>query len=138
MDTSNPTALLLELCRQGVGLRVTSDRRRIAAPSARLTPELRAALIAHKTQLLDLLSRMEAYRGMLQRAFARLGAGKGPTPEECQQFADEQIRYLDELGPSLLTIVFEATADAWRESMGTCPWCGARGACDHPAPHRRN
>ena len=65
---------------------MTEDKQRIAAPAAALTPELRAALIAHKTELLGLLTRMEEYRALLQKAFSRVAARKGPTEEESERF----------------------------------------------------
>jgi hypothetical protein len=133
MNTHNATSLLLDLCRQGLELHVTEDRQRIAAPAGALTPELRAALVTHKTELLALLLRMEEYRGLLQRAFARVASQKGLTPEESEGFMDEQTRLLDELGPALLATVFETTVETWRAVMGTCPWCGAQGDC-HPTP----
>ena len=129
MNNLNPTSLLVDLRRQGLELHVTEDRQRIAAPTGALTPELREALVAHKTELLALLSRVEDYRALLQRTFARVAAREGATPEECERFLDEQTRLLDELGPALLASVFEATAGTWRSVMGTCPWCGGQGNC---------
>jgi TubC N-terminal docking domain len=136
MNTSTATSLLVDLCRQGLELRVTEDKQRIAAPAAALTPELRAALIAHKTELLGLLTRMEEYRSLLQKAFSRVASRKGPTEEESERFLDEQTRYLDELGPALLASVFEASASSWRAVMGTCPWCGGQGNCHQTTPAR--
>jgi hypothetical protein len=137
MNTFNPTAMLVDLCRQGVQLHVTEDRQRIAAPVGALTPELRSALITHKMELLGLLTRMEDYRSLLQRAFAQVAARKGMPQEETQKFLDEQTRLLDELGPALMATVFESTVATWRETMSTCPWCGGQGNC-HATPPRRS
>jgi hypothetical protein len=138
MNSFNPTALLVDLCRQGVQLHVTEDRQRIAAPVGALTPELRSALITHKMELLGLLSRMEDYKALLQRTFAHVAARRGMSSEEIQKFLDDQTRLLDELGPTLLTTVFDSTVATWRETMATCPWCGGTQGTCHPTPPRRS
>jgi hypothetical protein len=137
MNSFNATAMLVDLCRQGVQLHVTEDRQRIAAPVGALTPELRSALITHKMELLGLLSRMEDYRALLQRTFVQVAARKGMTADEVQKFLDEQTRLLDELGPTLLATVFESSVATWRETMASCPWCGGQGNC-HSTPPRRS
>jgi hypothetical protein len=132
-----PTALLVDLCRSGVELRLTRDRQRITAPARVLTPDLRQALTAHRSELLQLLALVEDYRALLRRLFTRLSARRGLGPEECQRFVDEQMRYMDELGPALRGSVFDMVARDWRASTGVCPWCTAQVPCPDPVPHTR-
>lgn len=134
---TRPTALLVDLCRSGVDLRLTRDRRRITAPARALTPDLRELLVAHKSELLEILSLVEDYRALLRKIFTRLPGRKGISPEECDRFADEQRRYMDELGPDLRASVFEMVARDWRAATGICPWCIAQVQCPDPRPHTR-
>jgi len=131
------TALLVDLCRSGVELRLTRDRRRITAPARVLTPDLREALTAHQSELLPLLCLVEDYRGLLRKTFTRLGGRRGLAAEEAGRFVHEQTRYMDELGPELLASVFGMVARAWRESTGICPWCVGGATCPDPLPHAR-
>jgi hypothetical protein len=129
------TALLRDLCRNGVELRLTRDRQRITAPARVLTPDLRETLAAHRSELVQLLALVEDYRALLRKTFTRLGARKGPTPEECDRFLDEQTRYMDELGPDLRASVFDMVARDWRAATGICPWCSGGAQCPDPLPH---
>jgi TubC N-terminal docking domain len=132
-----PTAFLAHLCRNGVELRLTRDRQRITAPARVLTADLREALAAHQSELLQLLSLVEDYRVLLRKTFTRLTARRGLTSEECQRFVDEQTRYMDELGPALRASVFDMVARDWRGATGVCPWCTAHISCPDPRPHTR-
>lgn len=132
-----PTAFLTSLCRSGVELRLTRDRQRITAPARLLTPDLRATLAAHKSELVQLLAFVEDYRGLLRKTFTKLGARKGIAPEDCHRFLDEQTRFTDELGPDLRASVFDMVARDWRNATGICPWCTAQVACPDPLPHGR-
>jgi hypothetical protein len=132
-----PTAFLVDLCRNGVELRLTRDRQRITAPARVLTADLREALAAHRSELLQLLSLVEDYRGLLRKIFTRLSARRGLGAEECQRFVDEQTRYMDELGPALRASVFDMVARDWRGATGVCPWCTAQVTCPDPRPHTR-
>lgn len=132
-----PTALLVDLCRSGVELRLTRDRRRITAPARVLTPDLRELLAAHRSELLELLSLVEDYRGLLRKLFTRLAGRKSIGRDECERFVDEQTRYMDELGPDLRASVFEMIARDWRGATGICPWCVAQVRCPDPLPHTR-
>jgi TubC N-terminal docking domain len=135
MRTSTPNALLVRLCKSGVELRLTRDRQRITAPARSLTPDLREALAAHRSEIVRLLSFVEDYRSLLRKMFLRLASRKGPGTDECSRFVDEQTRYADELGPVLQASVFEMAARDWRAATGTCPWCSARVRCPDPVPH---
>lgn len=128
------SALLAHLCRQGVQLRMTEDRSRIAAPMRVLTPEIRAALVAHKAELMRLLPIAEEYRALLCGAFVLATATRSePGHDELQRFGDEQVRLTDELGPVLTTAIFNAQAREWRTEIGRCPWCGDADCSHEPA-----
>ncbi len=52
----NASALISDARQRGIRLGVSGDRLRVEAPVGTLTPELRAALAQHKTQIIDALS----------------------------------------------------------------------------------
>lgn len=54
--------VLRETSRLGIHLEVCEDRLRYRAPKGSMTPELRAALVAHKTTLLPVVERLDAMR----------------------------------------------------------------------------
>ncbi len=104
------SALLADLCRQGVELKLTKDRLRIVAPVRALTPDIRAGLIEHKPELLGLIPMVEEYRTLLRRAMLLSSSRRGPSAEYCNRFLDEQARLVDDLGPSLASAVVLMTA----------------------------
>jgi TubC N-terminal docking domain len=88
--------LLADLFRQGALVTVVTDRVRVEAPKGVLTPEIRAALAAHKTRLLCLLTFAGEYRDALLAA------------SDAADSLDTQARLIDELGPALATVVRDA------------------------------
>jgi TubC N-terminal docking domain len=132
-----PTALLVALCRSGVDLRLTRDRQRITAPARALTAEVREALDAHRSELLQILALVEDYRELLKKMFSRLTGRRRLGPEECARFVDEQTRFADELGPALRASVFDMVARDWRMTTGICVWCAGQVTCPDSHPHGR-
>ena len=128
------TALLVDLYRRGVSLRPIGDRLEVTAPEGLLTRELRVALTAHKPRLLELLALADEYRALLRGAFALLAPDSAPGNEEIQDFADEQARLVDELGPSLAGQICVMAGRQWRTETSICPWCDALGDCHEPKP----
>ena len=124
------TALLTDLCRRSVLLRLSEDRLRILIPRDALTPELREALVALKPQMMGLIEVADQYRRLLRDAFAASAGNWKDGSARRRQFADEQARIVDELGPSLATAVAEMEVRAWRADTGSCPTCGGKGRCE--------
>ena len=124
------SALLTDLCRRSVLLRLSEDRLRILIPKDALTPELREALVAVKPQIMALIELADQYRGLLRDAFAAGPAGRKAAAARRRHFADEQARLLDDLGPSLAAAVAEMEVRAWRADTGSCPACAGRGQCE--------
>lgn len=124
------SALLTDLCRRSVLLRLSEDRLRILIPKDALTPELREALVAVKPQMMGLIELADQYRRLLRDAFAAKPAGRKDGALRRRQFADEQARLVDELGPSLATAVAEMEVRAWRADTGSCPSCEGSGQCE--------
>ena len=87
--------LLADLFRQGALVTVVTDRVRVEAPKGVLTPEIRAALAAHKTDILCLLAFAGEYRDALLAA------------SEAADSLDTQARLIDELGPELAAAIRE-------------------------------
>ena len=56
----NATTLLTDLIDRGIRLSVSGERLNIDAPKGAVTPDLRAALVEHKTSLLRLLNAQDA------------------------------------------------------------------------------
>jgi TubC N-terminal docking domain len=114
---------LLDLCRQGVILRLSDDRTRVLAPRAKLTPELRERLKHDKTEIVKLLGFVDDYRVLIRNAFAVMvhhaSARKG-----LRAFAEEQAQLTDELGPALTAVIRDSEARQWRRDTGLCPVCG--------------
>jgi len=124
------SALLTDLCRRSVLLRLSEDRLRILIPKAALTPELREALVAVKPQMMGLIELADRYRRLLRHAFAAGSTSGKDAALRRRQFADEQARLVDELGPSLATAVAEMEVRAWRADTGSCPTCEGSGQCE--------
>lgn len=123
------STLLTDLCRRSVLLRLSADRLRILIPKDALTPELREALVAVKPQMMGLIELADQYRRLLRDAFAAGPASRKDGAARRRQFADEQARLLDDLGPSLATAVAEMEVRAWRADTGSCPTCEGSGQC---------
>src|SRR5262245_4149126 len=90
--TRTASSLLAELCRQGLDLRLDKDRLRISAPATALTPDIRAAIITHKPEVVRLLGLVEQYQELLTGAFTMATSKRGPSGEDCNRFKDEQTR----------------------------------------------
>ena len=123
------SALLTDLCRRSVLLRLSEDRLRILIPKDALTPELREALVALKPQMMGLIELADQYRRLLRDAFAAGSASRKDGAARRRLFADEQARLVDELGPSLATAVAEMEVRTWRADTGSCPTCEGSGQC---------
>lgn len=75
--------VLTETSRLGVRLEAQGDRLRYQAPKGAMTPELRAGLVAYKTDLIPVVWRIEAMRRLAVDAprpiaYARESATGGP------------------------------------------------------------
>jgi hypothetical protein len=126
MSTSS---FLADLWQRGVVLRLSEDRRRILAPSSRLSPELRARLTQDKPEIVKLLGFVDEYQALIRNAFAVMvhhaSARKG-----LRAFAEDQARLTDELGPTLASIIRNGEARRWLRDTGLCPVCGDDETCD--------
>jgi len=126
MSTSS---FLADLWQRGVVLRLSEDRRRILAPSSRLSPELRARLTQDKPEIVKLLGFVDEYQALIRNAFAVMvhhaSARKG-----LRAFAEDQARLTDELGPTLASIIRDGEARRWLRDTGLCPVCGDDESCD--------
>jgi hypothetical protein len=128
-----PSALLADLYRQGITLRVNGDRLAVKAPDGVLKPGLRSAMIKHKPELLQLVTLVDEYRKVLCDGFNLLLRTSGPTDAECQKFTDDQVRLTDELGPTLAATIHLTTGREWRTQTNVCPWCDEDGDCHEPS-----
>lgn len=126
--------LLVDFFHRGIMLRVIGDRLGIKAPDGVLTPDLRAAVIKHKLELLEIVPVADEYRRLLCDGFNLLLGRLGPSNEECEVFLDEQARLIDELGPGLAAAIYVTTGREWRTLTSVCPWCDVDGACHEPEP----
>ena len=88
--------LLAGLFRLGALVTVVTNRVRVQAPKGVLTPEIRAALAAHKTDLLCLLTFAGEYRDAILAA------------SDAADSLETQARLIDELGPALAAAVRDA------------------------------
>jgi hypothetical protein len=125
-------ALLADLYRRGIAVRIDGDRLGVRAPDGVLTPEVRAALIAHKPQLLQLVAMAEEYRKLVRDGFNLLLEPSGPSTEQREVYLDEQARLTDELGPRLATAIYLVVGREWRAQTSVCPWCDEEGRCHEP------
>ncbi|MCI0548551.1 MAG: hypothetical protein L0027_14865 [Candidatus Rokubacteria bacterium] len=131
------SALLAELCRRGLDLRLDKDRLSVSAPATALTPAIRAALIVHKPEVVRLLGLVEHYQELLTGAFTMAASRRGPSAGDCARFKDEQARLVDDLGPTLAAAVLWKAATQWRKETSVCPVCGT-GECRHHLPSSRD
>ena len=123
------SSFLVDLWQRGVFLRLSEDRSRILVPRNRLSPESRERLIQDKSEFLTLLACVDDYRALIRNAFAimvhTVSAGRA-----LREFADDQARLTDELGPALATAIRDAEARQWRRETGLCPVCADDNDCD--------
>lgn len=119
------SSLLADLCDRGVRLRLSEDRLRILIPRDALTPDLREALLAVKPQLIRIIELADQYRRLLRGDWS--GADEDQAREKRRRFADEQARFVDELGPRLAGAVAAMEGRASRSDAGPCPACDGQG-----------
>ena len=132
------SALLTDLCRRGVVLRLSEDRLRILIPKDALTPELREALVAVKPQMMGLIEIADQYRRLLRDAFAARAVTRKEAAARRRHFADEQARIVDDLGQALAAAVADMEVRAWRVDTGSCPTCEGSGSCQACASSSSN
>ena len=128
------TTLLVDFFKRGITLRVVGDRLGVKAPEGVLTADLRALLIKHKVELLEIVPVADEYRRLLRDGFNLLLGPLGPSNEECEVFLDEQARLIDDLGPELASAIYVITGREWRTTTSVCPWCDVDGTCHEPEP----
>jgi hypothetical protein len=126
MSASN---FLVDLWRRGVVLRLSTDRSNIVVPRHGLSPESRQRLIQDKPELLKLLAYVDEYRALIRNAFAVM-VHTFSARRALGEFADDQARLTDELGPALTSIIRDAEALQWRRETGLCPVCAEDNDCD--------
>ena len=124
------SALLTRLLRRGATLCVYSDRVSIRDPEGTLAPDLREAVVAHKSELLKLLRLADEYRSLLRHALDAADTPPASAEVQLQGFLWQQARLVDELGPALALAIRDAVGRAWREVTGVCPWCEGTCRCD--------
>jgi hypothetical protein len=128
-ETMSASSLLVQLWQRGVILRLSDDRSRIVVPRSRLTPELRERLLRDMPELLKLLAFVEEYRGLIRNAFAVM-VHTSSARKVLREFADDQARLTDELGPTLTSTIRDYEAREWRRETGLCPVCADDNDCD--------
>ena len=104
-------ALLHQLRAAGLRVTLNADHRLVVAPAARLTPGLRAAIQAHRAQLLALVTtpaRTAASASEVQTMAARLAlfAARGLSVADAERLADNLL-----------------TRDREADKRGTCAEC---------------
>ena len=120
---------LAELWQRGVVLRLSEDRNRILVQRSHLNPELRQRLVNDKPEILKLLAYVDEYQALIRNAFAIM-AHHSSAPKALLEFADEQARLTDELGPTLTVAIRDDEARQWQKETGLCPVCGDEEDCD--------
>jgi tubulysin polyketide synthase-like protein len=124
--------LLADLYSRGANLRVTGDRLGVKAPDGVLTPDVRTAIVACKSELLQVVPLAETYRRTICDGFNLALLPEGPSDEQHADLLDQRARFTDELGPVLAAAIFLTTGREWRAQIGLCPWCDADGECHEP------
>jgi hypothetical protein len=127
-----PAELLSRLYREGAVVRVSEGRLRIKLSPTVLSSDLRQAIVTHKQKLVELLALADEYRTRLRAVFRVRAAVDDGSDAVYENFADEQARLTDELGPVLAREVYLITGRAWRKETTICPWCDENGDCDEP------
>jgi hypothetical protein len=123
------SSFLVDLWRRGVVLRLSHDRSNILVPRNRLSPQSRARLVQDKSELLKLLAYVDEYRALIRNAFAVM-VHTVSARRTLREFADDQARLTDELGPALTSVIRDAEARQWRRETGLCPVCAEDNDCD--------
>jgi TubC N-terminal docking domain len=123
------SSFLVDLWQRGVVLRLSDDRSNILAPGHRLSPQSRARLVQDKPELLKLLAYVDEYRALIRNAFAVM-VHTVSARRTLREFADDQARLTDELGPALTSVIRDAEARQWRQETGLCPVCAEDNDCD--------
>ena len=134
------SSFLTDLWQRGVVLRLSEDRSRILVSRRQLSPELRERLIHDKPEIMKLLTYVDDYRALIRNAFAIMV--HHPTAwKALREFADDQARLTDELGPALTLAIRDGEARQWRQETGLCVVCGDDNDCatcretHHTGPH---
>lgn len=128
-DRMSASSFVLRLWKRGVVLRLSDDRSRILVPRSRLTPELHERLVHEAPELLKLLAYVDEYRALIRNAFAVM-VHTYSAHKVLREFADDQARLTDELGPALTSVIRDAEARQWRRETGLCPVCADDDDCD--------
>jgi hypothetical protein len=123
------SSFLVDLWQRGVVLRLSHDRSSILVPRNRLSPQSRARLVQDKPELLKLLAYVDEYRALIRNAFAVM-VHTVSARRTLREFADDQARLTDELGPALTSVIRDAEARQWRRETGLCPVCAEDNDCD--------
>ena len=123
------SSFLVDLWQRGVVLRLSHDRSNILVPRNRLSPQSRARLVQDKSELLKLLAYVDEYRALIRNAFAVM-VHTVSARRTLREFADDQARLTDELGPALTSVIRDAEARQWRRETGLCPVCAEDNDCD--------
>jgi hypothetical protein len=123
------SSFLVDLWQRGVVLRLSHDRSNILVPRNRLSPQSRARLVQDKPELLKLLAYVDEYRALIRNAFAVM-VHTVSARRTLREFADDQARLTDELGPALTSVIRDAEARQWRRETGLCPVCAEDNDCD--------
>jgi len=123
------SSFLVDLWQQGVVLRLSDDRTRILVPRNRLSPESRERLVQDRPEFLRLLAYVDEYRALIRNAFAVM-VHTLSARRALGEFADDQARLTDELGPALASVIRDAEARQWRRETGLCPVCAEDNDCD--------
>jgi hypothetical protein len=114
---------LTELWQRGLVVRLSDDRSRVVVPRGGLPSELRAQLVTDRPEILKLLVYADEYRALIRNAFAVM-VDRAPARRGLHEFASDQARLTDELGPTLTTAIRDDEARRWRRDTGLCPVCG--------------
>jgi hypothetical protein len=123
------SSFLADLWQRGVVLRLSEDRNRILVPRRKLSPELRERLAHDKPEIVKLLTYVDEYRALIRNAFAIM-VHHSSAVKALREFADDQARLTDELGPALASAIRDGEARQWRQETGLCPVCGDDSDCD--------
>jgi hypothetical protein len=116
------SSFLAELWQRGLVVRLSDDRSRIVVPRSGLSPEMRAQLVSDRPQIVKLLVYADEYRALIRNAFAVM-VDRPSARHGLREFASDQARLTDELGPALTTAIRNDEARRWRQDTGLCPVC---------------
>lgn len=123
------SSFLADLWQRGVVLRLSEDRNRILVPRRQLSPELRERLVHDKPEIVKLLTYVDDYRALIRNAFAIM-VHHPSAWMALREFAGDQAKLTDELGPALTSAIRDGEARQWRQETGLCPVCGDDNDCD--------